>query len=149
MDIEGSTLVTGSKGFNGIGCEVKVWDLRNPSTPVYNLTGHTQDVTDCYVFDGKAFSVSKDGSYGLWDTLTGSQLCLSSRSGKVHMCIAGGLQKSEVSTVTIGSFDGSLQRIQIGWNPDNKTSVCQTIACTSVYYDAAEDTSTGIIENIA
>lgn len=127
MDIENTTLVTGCKGFNGVGCEVKIWDLRNPSEPMYNISGHTQDVTDCYLFDGKVFSVSKDGSYSLFDTSTGTQNHLSPCSGKIHMCIAGGSQKSDVDSVTIGSFDGSLQRI--------KLNTFESIAITPAFYD--------------
>jgi WD40 repeat protein len=127
MDVESTTLVTGCKGFNGVGCEVKIWDLRNPSEPTYNISGHTQDVTDCYLFDGKVFSVSKDGSYSLCDSSSGTQNHLSPCSGKIHMCIAGGLQKSDVDSITIGSFDGSLQRIKI--------DSCECIAVTPAFYD--------------
>ena len=55
-----------------------MWDIRNSSAPVFNLTGHSQDVTDCCLWSGgegeeagmgrcKILSASKDGSIGLWD----------------------------------------------------------------------------------
>lgn len=43
-------ILTSSKGFDGIGCEVKLWDLRKMSV-VYNLTGHSQDTTSCCIIN--------------------------------------------------------------------------------------------------
>lgn len=58
--------VTGSKGFNGSGCEIRVWDLRMHKQ-LQLLTGHQQDVTGCKVTaDGRIVSACKDGTIGLW-----------------------------------------------------------------------------------
>ena len=65
-----------------IGCEVKLWDLRNTSKVVTEFIGHTHDVTGCRFTNKKLFlgndnglinrydslvTVSKDGSLISWD----------------------------------------------------------------------------------
>mmetsp|Transcript_2877 Transcript_2877/g.3040 ORF Transcript_2877/g.3040 Transcript_2877/m.3040 type:complete len:205 (+) Transcript_2877:351-965(+) len=66
---DSTMMCTGSKGFNGIGCEVKIWDLRK-QRQVYEYTGHTQDVQSCIYMKNttRVLSVSKDGTIGVWDT---------------------------------------------------------------------------------
>ncbi|CAM9598490.1 unnamed protein product, partial [Scytosiphon promiscuus] len=44
---DGHQIITSCKGFNGSGCETKLWDLRHARTPVREYTGHTQDATSC------------------------------------------------------------------------------------------------------
>ena len=54
-----------------IGCEVKLWDLRNTSKVVTEYIGHTHDVTGCKFNRSNQYdslvSVSKDGSLISWD----------------------------------------------------------------------------------
>ena len=94
---DGKYLATGSKGFNSVGCEVKIWDLRNTSTPCVELKGHSHDVVGVKYSQGaggavratrrgessssgagggnthsdrgglKLISASKDGSIFVWD----------------------------------------------------------------------------------
>lgn len=65
----GYLLATGCKGFNGVGCEIKVWDVRSTSKPVSELKYHSQDVTDCkFSVDGDyLYSCSKDGTICAWN----------------------------------------------------------------------------------
>jgi len=58
--------VTGSKGFNGSGCEIRIWDLRM-NAQLRVLSGHQQDVTGCRITnDGRILTACKDGTIGLW-----------------------------------------------------------------------------------
>jgi len=77
MDLhpDGNMLAAGCKGFNGVGCEVKIFDLRavgKGNQPLHSYRGHTQDVTSCK-FLGRANSSNplvtccKDGSIRAWD----------------------------------------------------------------------------------
>eukprot|EP00752_Nemacystus_decipiens_P008672 g7740.t1 len=47
----GHEVLTSCKGFNGAGCETKLWDLRSTATPVREYTGHTYDTTACVFFE--------------------------------------------------------------------------------------------------
>ena len=38
----------GTKGFDSVGCDVKIFDLRKSNHPVQELKGHTQDVVGTY-----------------------------------------------------------------------------------------------------
>ena len=72
---DGARVATSSKGFNGSGCEVRVWDLRRcggggggGGPLLRTLTGHAQDATACAFFSGGALlaSASKDGTLRVW-----------------------------------------------------------------------------------
>lgn len=75
MDVrnDGNILATGCKGFDSVGCTVKVWDLRNTSKVVAELgSAHSQDVIGCQFIRngpcaGSILSASKDGSVAVWD----------------------------------------------------------------------------------
>jgi WD40 repeat protein len=65
----GHYLATGCKGFDSVGCDVKLWDVRKTSHPVVAMAGHSHDVTGCR-FDStgrRLISCSKDGSIIAWD----------------------------------------------------------------------------------
>eukprot|EP00944_MAST-04C_sp_MAST-4C-sp1_P010775 g10775.t1 len=73
MDIsrDGHLLMTGSKGFNSVGCEIRIWDLRM-NKQMLELRGHDQDVKECFFLrfgDGKTriISGSKDKTIRVWD----------------------------------------------------------------------------------
>lgn len=72
MDValDGWTVATGCKGFDRVGCEVRVWDVRRPARPLCDLRGHAQDVTACQFLDGLPakglLSASKDGCLMAW-----------------------------------------------------------------------------------
>jgi len=59
-------LVTGCKGFNSTGCEIKLMDLRMAGRVVTEYRGHGQDVTNCKIYDDSILSCSKDGSVCIW-----------------------------------------------------------------------------------
>ena len=87
MDIcdNGNTLATGCKGFNSIGCDVFLWDLRKlpdvkdyrnnhifNAGPLHDFQGHSQDVTACVfssIDKSYLFSVSKDGTLYAWNII--------------------------------------------------------------------------------
>jgi WD40 repeat protein len=68
-------LATGCKGFDGTGCDIKVFDIRRlsgASTESYSilheLNGHRQDVTGCKFINERVIaSVSRDGTFRSWD----------------------------------------------------------------------------------
>jgi WD40 repeat protein len=74
---DGVLFCTGNKGFDSIGCDVKVWDLRrwaqSPVGCVEELRGHSQDVTGCVFMEnsstrtGSIVSSSKDGTVICWN----------------------------------------------------------------------------------
>ena len=100
VSADGRYLLTTSKGFNGVGCEARVWDLRRgdgealvapgtmaapPSGTAAQarapFTGHQQDATGCaFLPRGAAGSeqafvtASKDGSLRVWDLASGALL---------------------------------------------------------------------------
>ena len=81
---DGNSMVTGCKGFNGVGCEVLLWDLRNPSKPVRDYHGHEQDVTSCrFLGENRIVSCSKDGWLRTWDA------CSTSKQGEIASYNAG------------------------------------------------------------
>lgn len=57
---------TGCKGFDGTGCEIKLFDLRMPSTVVAEYRGHQHDVTGVAFMASYITSVSRDGTFRLW-----------------------------------------------------------------------------------
>jgi len=60
-DLEGFSIVTGHRGFDGIGCEVKLWDLRKVNFPVLELEGHVEAVQGVKFVKGSVVSCGKDG----------------------------------------------------------------------------------------
>ena len=70
VDPHGNTLVTGSNGFSGSGCEVSVWDVRGKKEMLCELRGHEQGVNCVSFLPGSpnvVVSGSKDSVVKLWD----------------------------------------------------------------------------------
>jgi len=114
----GTIMATGCKGFDAVGCEVKLWDLRKAAKPLAEFTGHTQDVTACkFSHDGgHLLSVSKDGSVCSWDLTLAepSSPCLAQLStGKMFSSLTalGEARSDELPSFVAGCFDGSLELI--------------------------------------
>jgi WD40 repeat protein len=71
----GQYVCTGSKGFDGVGCEVRLWDMRNTKECVSIMSGHRQSVVGCRFLNSSGgsssnsniVSVSKDQTLKIWD----------------------------------------------------------------------------------
>ena len=109
MAPDGFHVVTASKGFNGVGCEARLWDLRGPAAPVQvaaaaapaaggwggqapaavrQFAGHSQDAAACVFLPpsnrgrGLTFATaSKDASVRVWDAASGQALCAHTEVG--------------------------------------------------------------------
>jgi WD40 repeat protein len=69
VSADGRYIATGSKGFDGVGCEVRVWDRRQGQL-LCEMQGHRQSTVGCAFLHGghtQLASVSKDQSIRLWD----------------------------------------------------------------------------------
>ena len=84
----GTYVISSSKGFDGSGCEGRIWDVRKPETPVFMLDGHQQDAVGCCFvssvrgWEGKIMcTVSKDLTVRLWDTYKGTCLSVHEEAG--------------------------------------------------------------------
>ena len=84
---DGLHVLTSSKGFNSVGCELRIWDIRggkgvigdsifsNGGTCTAQFNGHAQDTTACaFLGDSRLISASKDGTIRVWDRA--STLCV-------------------------------------------------------------------------
>ena len=49
VDSSQPLLAAGCKGFNGVGCDIKMWDIRyfKPGKFLFELSEHQQDITSC------------------------------------------------------------------------------------------------------
>ncbi len=71
VSADGRYVCTGSKGFDGVGCEVRVWDRRQGKC-LHNMDGHRQSTVGCAFLGGGSgsgyvASVAKDQSIRVWD----------------------------------------------------------------------------------
>jgi len=111
MHTNGTTMATGCKGFNAVGCEVKLWDLRKVNKPIIEFTGHTQDVTACKFSccGSMLLSVSKDGSVCSWDVKSSVSKPLSQLStDKILSSLTAHDSSVSEMLFSTGCFDGSL-----------------------------------------
>ena len=61
VDCAGPYVLTGSNGFNSVGCELRLWDRRT-NKQVHELTGHEQAVTGCALLPSPSGSSAPDGA---------------------------------------------------------------------------------------
>ena len=124
---DGHYIATGSKGFDGVGCEVRVWDRRQGKL-LCEMQGQRQSTVGCAFLHGghtKIASVSKDQTIRLWDSSDGepkqveSELvvtdgmftCLSASSaGSTTRLFAG--SSVGFSVYDVGAQQSKLQHVQ-------------------------------------
>jgi len=89
VSVDGRYILTGSKGFNGVGCEGRLWDRRMGKV-LQDFVGHTQDTVGCAFLPqshegptGRVATVSKDQTLKIWDVATGE--LLESRTSEAGM----------------------------------------------------------------
>ena len=110
----GHLLAAGCKGFNGVGCDVKLWDLRNLNRALSEGSEHQQDVTSVRFLSNQMLSsCSKDGSVHLWDTHTDAlQSVAVYNSGNKYTSLSR-LDGSS-GDFAAGSFEGHLELFSYG-----------------------------------
>ena len=105
-------LVTGSKGFNSTGCELKLMDLRMSGKVVTEFKGHSQDVTGCKFYDNYILSCSKDGSVYIWEIDENIQQVTTKYKNKaLDDKLFTGISLVDADSklkFTVSSFDGSI-----------------------------------------
>ncbi|GLE02068.1 hypothetical protein PINS_up010906 [Pythium insidiosum] len=115
---DGLFLLTSSKGFNGVGGEVRVWD-RRMARQLLQFEGHQQDATACCflpAIDDAVSSVptpvsaSKDGTIKVWDVMDPPSVVCEERDAAAEMytCVAsmGG------GVVLASAFGGSVHALR-------------------------------------
>jgi WD40 repeat protein len=148
----GYLLATGCKGFDGNGCEMKLWDVRRVGGgPILSSRGvHRHDVTACAFTRDHNYllSASKDGSVCAWNTTlsadaapdaTGSIAACQTDSGKhftslVTCSAAFSLSPNTIDSAFVGAFDGSVSKISLVRN-SNKLDIL-TDATTAAYLNS-------------
>lgn len=115
-------VLTSSKGFNGVGCEVRVWDRRT-SKQLLEFSGHQQDATSCCFLPAAhsatsalettvvpiPVTASKDGTVKVWDATTLRVLCEASEpTGGMFtsLCAVSG------STLLASTFHGAVHAFE-------------------------------------
>lgn len=106
-------LVTGSKGFNSTGCELKLMDLRMSGKVVTEFKGHSQDVTGCKFYENCIVSCSKDGSVYIWEMNDDApqQVTTTYKNKVLEDKLFTGVSLVDAGSklkFTVSSFDGSI-----------------------------------------
>lgn len=111
LDDSGNRLATGCKGFNGSGCEVKVWDLRKAAL-CGGYQGHTQDVRACIFLASPSgtylMSASSDGSVGIWDAETDRKVAWVNTGKLQYTAAAHNFYHNSKSYFFLSAADGSV-----------------------------------------
>ncbi|EGZ13382.1 hypothetical protein PHYSODRAFT_347004 [Phytophthora sojae] len=129
-------LLTSSKGFNGVGCEARVWDRRT-GKQVMEFQGHQQDASVCCFLPSTAddgietdpaalpmlpVTASKDGTVKVWDTATLSPLAEAHADGAKRMFT--GLCRVHNSTLLASTFGGQILAYSL--NREQRSLVLQS-----------------------
>ena len=135
-------LATGCKGFNSVGCEVKVWDIRAASyQPFAELRGHEHDVNACaFIADGKILSASKDGSLAIWNPQANIESQrISKYAASEHVQYTSLAYDSTEESFCVGAFNGSLSKFSIDRSNSKISIVCNYSSAASVDNIASSD----------
>lgn len=169
----GLYLATGCKGFEGVGCEVKLWDLRNTRQQIVDFKGHFHDVTGCkFTADSQRIvSASKDGTIFAWDasmstvqlngSVSESRLASFQSEGKNFTSLAlsdpesGSLDSSGSTTAVqtlaiahVGAFDGSLSTVLLRNKKQSTGEVDFLLHSTSTPFYTDNPTDRPAIDNV-
>jgi WD40 repeat protein len=120
-------LATGCKGFNSVGCEIKVWDIRATShEPISELRGHEHDVNSCtFTSDGNILSASKDGSIAIWNPKANIESQrISKYTASEHIQYTSLAYDSTNESFYVGAFNGSLSKFSIDRRDLKLSIVC-------------------------
>lgn len=130
LDKEENVLATGCKGFNGVGCGLVLWDVRQSSQPLAELSGHSQDVTSCAfipTFPGWLATCSKDGTVRVWDTQNRHSCGLFSLGRPISsLCILGN------DLLGVAMMDGSLSIIRCKKDAESQALLEEQISTMGV-----------------
>jgi mitogen-activated protein kinase organizer 1 len=115
---DGNYILTSSKGFDGVGCEGRLWDRRS-GKQLLQLNGHQQDATCCgFVSDvtssiPPSVTASKDGYVKVWDS-SGKVLCETQDSqGGMYTSLSISRKTDKFAHVLTGTFDGSVEMLSV------------------------------------
>ncbi len=128
---DGHTLATSSKGFNGVGGEVRVWDIRRPTEAIQEwkpeqtaqFEGHEADAVGCSwlplslcseLGEGSqsiVASASKDGSVKLWRVGSDAPLAVyKSKGGVAWSCMTALDDASQPAGAAAGTSPSDSQQ---------------------------------------
>jgi len=126
-DCSGPYVLTGSNGFNSVGCELRLWDRRTLKQ-VHVLTGHDQAVTGCALLPDTALrpetggggrllaaSGCKDGEVRLWDGTAGgaSTALFKLHDGDQVTGLAAGAPADERARLYVSAASGAIYALGI------------------------------------
>ena len=120
ISIDNNYIVTGCKGFDSNGCEVKVWDIRTTNQNINTFLGHSQDVKYCsYINKSKdyIFSLSKDGTCGIWNIPQNKKIAwYNLQKTQYTSCVLRNINEKGQIPFAITAFDGSVTFGNIDYN---------------------------------
>ncbi len=135
MTSDGLYVVSGHNGFEGVGCELKIWDVRMGKL-LTQLQAHHQAVTATQLIESNGslsgVSSSKDGTIKLWDIQKAIQIASDSKDADPFLLASYSVDPSEiVQSLTVQTTDdkdgvpmatGHLNGVVKGWKVDLKNN---------------------------
>lgn len=127
VDCSGPYVVTGSNGFDSVGCEVRVWDRRT-NKQVHELTGHEQSVTGLCLLKGGvaagggggaaserlyAASGCKDGEVRLWDVHAGGACLAKLKLSEGVTSVASAIADEGDAKLYVGTTAGKVHAVTV------------------------------------
>ncbi|DAZ97201.1 TPA: hypothetical protein N0F65_003832 [Lagenidium giganteum] len=118
---DGWYILTSSKGFNGVGCEGRVWDRRTGKL-VTQFLGHQQDSTACCFIPRRdksntsiqlAATASKDGTVKIWDANSGNEPAHSCEAHEPTARMFTSLVVVSPMTLLASTFTGTVHELKL------------------------------------